>query len=177
MKHFTIEEEIRNRTHGENEMNKVLNRVVAKHLDFFKNYVGLKIVKQTEHSFLSKIKTDLDKLNIEENINPLIVGDYSSVRFWVGYDNYSLYLDIKISFSGGSYENGKNDAYTIYNEKRFYLGNMKAQSLEDIKTFEEYKFIDYKEELKTYEKAKKQQEDFEKTLTEFKLYRNRQLIK
>lgn len=110
--------------HGNNELNRIALLLIACIYPQLLTYLGQKI--NTLNGKSKKFVINFDK--IIPNICNITNKDFASNQLcYIDIDKYSIYLNVKLCFNGGEYEN--NTYYCQYFEKSIYLGDMENFTL------------------------------------------------
>jgi hypothetical protein len=83
---------------------------------------------------------------------------YRSTTAYINNSGSSLWLNISLCFNGGNYD--KNTSFAKYFKKEIYLGTMKTQILNEVKTLEYTAEIYNLGEILNIEKVNKKIEEF-----------------
>ena len=140
---------LKDKTFMENQHTKISNKIDNKTKEYFKKYVGTKIII-SDGTLLKKIKEDPDLKTITDitNYKPTpLNGGHVSLNLYVhnGYGN-SLQINVKLCFNGGSYED--KTYYCVYIEHPVYIGKLKSSILTELEPSLQKDLIDFKQQEK-----------------------------
>lgn len=163
-------EQIRREIKAHNYSNAILNELVPKVQEVFKDSVGELVVKSGTYPQIY--------LKYEEKINEILKEFREKMELSYKLDETYKYPRIYLSISG--YSCSVDLSFEIADHKRHerycYILNLRDRKLESIPVFEPFKEINEEEEIKKFEKASKLKEEFEKAKDEIGLYSIRGLI-
>jgi hypothetical protein len=152
---FTIKELVK----MENDTRQIAGIEYKKLVQIFNSYIGQKIQKK-DHSIIKKIKDQI-QLKTDIKIEPLRPGGFTDITNYLTTSAYSISLNIKICYSGGSYDN--NTAYCEYYETLIYICDVHTLTLLKTYSHPDTVFINCEEQENFIKEAQKLKEQLEIT--------------
>jgi len=159
----------------ENETRKILKELIPQYYAKLHPLLNKKVLK-VDNTFMKYLQDEIKDIKPKSQVKPLKPNGYTSVRFYLNKSEYDIYLEIRISFNGGNYEDKTN--YNESHEKTKYLCKLDKGIIISFYDFgvDDFGIIDLNQEINTFKKAKLLKEKYEKSLSELKLYDNRKLL-
>ena len=112
----------------ENELLTIANEEVKRIKAILKPFLDKPVLK-VDGSLLKKVK-DLIEFNTDNRVRPLKKGGHVSLNLWLEPSIYSIWLRVKLCFSGGSYDD--KTYYCMYWENSFYIADIEKLHLKDL---------------------------------------------
>jgi len=151
---------LKDRIFMENQSIKVRNEIAPKLENYFKKFIGEKVLKDNNTTLVKKIKDDPEYLKIvnESNfqIEP-VPGGHVQLNIWVTARYKSISATIKFCFNGGSYET--KNYYCCYVEHTIYIAEVEGDTLIKVEHNEPAEKVDYTKQaelIKEYTKKKQE---------------------
>ena len=162
------------KVNAENYTNKVLNNLVPKLNEVFKDYVGLKVLK-TDETLLKEIKTKTDII-INKTEKDFTTKDINT-GIYLSCSKYSITIEIKLRF------NNERKGGFIYYDKSKYLINIdlnlmgNSNKIKELYEFKKIEEINLNEQIKISENCFNLLENLKKEKEKLKPYSLNDLIK
>lgn len=163
----TAREEIK----AHNYSNIVLNEIVPKIQEVFKDSVGQIVVKSDNYTIYKKYKEELDRIIKEFEDKIRLSFQLDETYKYPKISLYSVGYGISIVFSFAVKDN-----YRQRHERSITFLSLRDRIVEKIEKFEPFSEINEEEEIERFKKVSKLKEEFEKAKDEINLYSVRTLI-